>query len=208
MTKRILGITGGAGCGKSTALAYLSEKYNALCLLCDDVARQLQKKGQECYEPMLLLLGDDSFLDEQGEFDRARVAKAIFSDPKLLERLNGIIHPAVKRAVMEKIRSSGTSLVVIESALLFDADYDEMCDEIWYIYASEKTRMERLVKSRGYSEERCHNVFRAQKDEAFFRSRTDFTIDNDSETANWLYTQIDRGLAEHGFLYDSEREQR
>ena len=201
-------MTGGAGCGKSTALAYLSEKYNALCLLCDDIAKQLQQKGEECYEPMLRLLGGTSFLDSRGEFDRSKVAAAVFADRALLAELNSLIHPAVKRTVMEKIRLSDAPLVVIESALLFEADYGEICDEVWYIFADEETRMKRLIGSRGYSAERCRNVFRAQKDEAFFRSRADFTIDNNADTSGELYAQIDRGLAEHGFLYDSQREQR
>ena len=97
----ILGITGGVGSGKSTVLDYLKERYGAYLIECDDVARQLQQPGEECYEPMRELFQDDSLLREDGSFDRSAVARKVFSDEELLGELNRIVHPAVKRRVRE-----------------------------------------------------------------------------------------------------------
>ena len=207
--KHVLGITGGVGCGKSTVLAVFKERYGALCLSCDDIAREMQQKGGCCYALMLDLFGEE-YLNDAGEFDRAKIAKKVFADPGLLKKLNDLIHPAVKQQVAERVRSflaDGGQLAVVEAALLIEGDYGEICDEIWYIYTSEEARIDRLMASRGYSRERCLKMMKSQKNEDFFRTHTELTIDNNGKTED-LEKQIDRGLREHGFLYDSKREQR
>ena len=213
--KRILGITGGVGCGKSTVLDYLEKEYGALCLLCDDIARELQRRGGGCYEDMLSILGE-SFLDADGEFDRKKVAQAAFADPALLERINACVHPAVMREVNRRLQDyfseadsrQENALAVIEAALLIESGYGDICDEMWYIYAPETVRIQRLMTSRGYTEEKCRSIFKAQKPEDFYRIHTALTIDNGSDRLEDTYSQIDRGLLEHGFLYNRQRKQR
>jgi len=206
LKKRILGITGGVGAGKSMILAYLQEHYGACVISCDQVAADLQKPEGACYGPMLQLLGEEVLRPDK-TFDRAAIAARVFADEELLSRINGIVHPLVYREVREMIRQAGDRLVVIESALLLETGYRDICDEIWYVFALEEIRKQRLKKDRGYSDERIRSVMQSQKDERYFRSGCDYVIDN-SLDPDFAYRQIDRGLSEHGFMYDRQREQR
>ena len=211
---KVLGITGGVGAGKSTVLTYMKEAYGAYLLECDEIGRQLQRRGGACFEPMLDLFGEE-ILGPDGEFDRAKIASIVFADDAALEQLEQIVHPAVKTYVEETISRLGKledagrpPFVVVESAILLEEDYDLICDEVWYVYASEEVRAQRLAVSRGYSRERTMQVMASQKPDAYFRERCRLVIDNSSPEVHDTYEQIDRGLKEHGFLYDSQREQR
>ena len=89
---------------------------------------------------------------------------------------------------------------MVEAALLLDDHYDEICDEIWYIYASEEIRRQRLKSDRGYSDERIDEMFRTQRKEESFRELTDLTIDNSSDIIQNTCGQIDQALRERGFF--------
>lgn len=87
---------------------------------------------------------------------------------KCLRMMNGIVHPAVKEYIKKAIKreeENETNIFIVEAALLIEDKYDEICDELWYIYADEETRMERLKQNRGYSEEKCRSIFRNQLSE-------------------------------------------
>lgn len=210
----VLGITGGVGAGKSTVLGYLEKQHHAKVILCDDVARMLQEPDGACYPAMVELFGTE-VLQEDGRFDRQKLAAKVFADKELLEKLNAIVHPAVKQYVKDEIEkaerscslkeaSQGNkhrcSLVVIEAALLLEDDYGVLCDEIWYIYTSDEARRERLKASRGYSDERISQMMANQKPDAYFREHCQFTVDNSSDNVENTFEQIEKGLKEHGFL--------
>ncbi len=205
--KKILGITGGIGAGKSTVLDYLAKTYGASVVKCDELAASLQKQGGSCYEPMLQLFGREVLL-EDGEFDRNKIAQLVFADPVLLDNLNRIVHPKVKECVAGLAADYTGDLLVIEAALLIEGGYDRICDEIWYIYADTQVRIGRLIRDRGYSEEKARRIIRSQQPDAFFRSRTQLTIDNTRDSLEDTYRQIDEGLKTHGFLHNCQRQQR
>lgn len=200
---RVLGITGGVGAGKSTVLGYLKKRYDARVILCDDVARLLQEPGETCYQDMVDLFGTE-VLQPDGRFDRQQLAAKVFSDKELLEKLNHIVHPAVKQYVKDQIqqeeRAARVPFVVIEAALLLEDHYDLLCDEIWYIYTRDEARRERLKTSRCYSDERISQVMINQKPDAFFRKHCQFMVDNSCDNVENTFEQIDKGLNEHGFL--------
>ena len=211
---KVLGITGGVGAGKSTVLSYMKEKYGAYLLECDAIGRCLQSKGEACFKPIVDLFGEE-ILGEDGELDRQKIAAIVFSDAEMLRKLEQIVHPEVKNSVNETIRmlreideEYQPAFVVVESAILLEEQYDLICDEIWYVYASKEARIERLAQSRGYSRERTEQVMASQKPDSFFRERCQFMIDNSGSEVHDTFEQIDRGLIEHGFLYDRQREQR
>ncbi len=214
---KVLGITGGVGAGKSTVLNYMKEAHGAYLLECDEIGRRLQMRGGACFAPMVGLFGQE-IIGEDGEADRKKIASIVFNDRDMLRKLEEIVHPAVKAYVEDEIRSlreqavedrkNTPAFIVVESAILLEENYDRVCDEIWYVYASEEARAARLAASRGYSQERIRQVMEAQKADSFFRDRCQLVIDNSGPEVHDTYEQIDRGLKEHGFLYDSQREQR
>ena len=112
-------------------------------------------------------------LTGDGRLDREEISRRVFRDRELLERLNAIVHPAVKayiRRAMEKERQAGTPFFIVEAALLLEDKYDEICDELWYIYADEETRIQRLMKNRGYTEEKSRRIIANQLGREEFES--------------------------------------
>ena len=176
----IIGVTGGMGAGKSRVLAYLEEKWNARTIRLDDISRELLTRNGLCYEETIHIFGKE-IVKPDGDLDRALIAKMIFEDSLLRDRLNALVHPAVKaqvRWIAEEMRQLDAGLLVVEAALLIEGGYKEICDEIWYIYADENVRRERLKESRGYTDERIDGTFATQLTDEAFRARVDFVIDN------------------------------
>ena len=181
---RFIGITGGIGAGKSEVLKYIREHYKCVIYLADEVAHLVKQPGTKAYGELVGLLGED-VLGADGEIDRAAMADRIFANPALLEQVNGIIHPAVREYLLEqlaKVRESGEAeLFFVEAALLIECGYLALVDEMWYIYADEKVRRERLKASRGYSEEKISQIMAKQRTEQRFRESCDFVIDNSGD---------------------------
>ncbi|MCM1160925.1 MAG: dephospho-CoA kinase [Roseburia sp.] len=196
---KVIGITGGVGAGKTQILNYLEEKYQARILMADQVAHIVKEKGQSCYEPLVRLLGR-SVLDEKDQIDKGKMAAMIFSDQKLLLQVNHVIHPEVKKYILGQIeqeRKKGrTKFFFLEAALLIEEHYDEICDELWYIYAEDSIRISRLMESRGYSRERTLQIMKGQLLEEEFRKGCQFVIDNSGKLEEAL-EQIDRKLGEY-----------
>lgn len=194
---KFIGITGGVGAGKSEILSYLAKRPRTRVMLADEIAHDLMEPGTDCYDEICTAFsGEDIFLPEGG-FDRKKMAAVIFSDEKKREQMNGIVHPAVKRYVIdaaEKERQRGEiSLLVLEAALLIEEHYDAICDELWYIYTREDIREKRLIASRGYSPEKVHQIFASQLAEEIYRSHCKVVIDNNG-TVEETYRQMDLAL--------------
>ena len=201
---RFIGITGGVGAGKSAILSYLAEKPNTKVMLADEIAHDLMEPGTDCYRQIVeQFKGLDIFtegmsLKEDGQpFDRIKLAKVIFSDSKRREQMNAIVHPAVKAFVRKQyaveLDKGELEYLVLEAALLIEEEYDEICDELWYIYTSEENRRKRLKESRGYSDEKIDSIFKSQLSETEFRASTQVTIDNNGDLEETM-KQIEKAL--------------
>ena len=179
---RVIGITGGVGSGKSEVLRYLKEEYRACVCQLDETARGLQRKGTDCFSRIVEHFGG-RVVDAEGELDRAELSRIVFSDERELRALNEIVHPEVIRQVrgdIERKRAQGAELYIVEAALLPDVG-SGLCDELWYIYAEEKVRRERLKASRGYTDERITQMIAAQPGEERFRAVCTAFIDNSGD---------------------------
>lgn len=195
---KVIGITGGVGAGKTEILGYLQKRADCRVIIADQTAHELEKRGGACYDRIVALLGTE-ILSADGEIDRSKMAARIFADRDILNSVNGIVHPAVKEYIVDEIRKEQEKGVLrylfIEAALLIEDGYGEIADELWYIYADEKTRRERLKKSRGYSDEKTDSIMRQQMADHMFRRHCRVVIDN-SKTLAYAYQQIDEKLGE------------
>lgn len=177
---RVLGITGGVGSGKSEVLHYMETKYNGIVCELDEVAKILQKRHGSCFMPIIHAFGSE-VINDAGELDRQKLATVIFADEKKRKIMNEIVHPEVKRWVkrdIEEKKQMGVPLYIIEAALLPDAGYTDICEEIWYIYTDEHIRRERLKKARGYTDEKISRIFKSQLSDKDFRKACQVVIDN------------------------------
>ena len=130
---KVIGITGGVGAGKTQILEYLNNKYGATICQADAVGKKLQKKGTECFDAIVAHFGTE-ILDAKGELDREKLADIVFSDKVELSVLNSIVHPAVKEEIYKKIAKEerkNTNLFILESAILIEDHYEEICDNMY-----------------------------------------------------------------------------
>ena len=177
---KVLGITGGVGSGKSRVLEYLKTEYGAAICQLDETAKKLQKRGSPCYDRIVESFGTE-ILSEGGVLDREKLAQIVFRDESRLTLLNEIVHPEVKQQVRQYIseeKRKHRPLYVIEAALLPTAGYEDICDEMWYVFAKEAVRRERLKSSRGYTDEKITDMIRSQPSEDIFRKACTAVIDN------------------------------
>ena len=177
MKRWILGLTGGVGCGKSTVLDVLRKEYQAQVIEADRVAHELMGPNEKCSQEIARAFGTE-ILTEEGAVDRAKLAPIVFADEEKRRLLNRLVHPAVKQEIRKRIRESQASLIVIVAALLLGEHYEEICDEIWYVYADRETRIRRLEISRGYSRERALSIMDSQLTEEEFRAGCQAVLDN------------------------------
>jgi dephospho-CoA kinase len=182
---KIIGITGGIGTGKSTILNILQEDMGAFVLEADRIAHELMQPGHMMYQQIVDAFSTPELTDalvlENQTINREVLGTLVFSDAEKLKQLNTIVHPAVKQYILSAIeekQADGCPLFVIEAALLIEDGYSAICDELWYIYASEEVRIERLMEGRGYTLEKCRRVIQNQSDEDFYRKYCAHVVDN------------------------------
>ena len=194
---RFIGITGGVGAGKSAIISFLSEHYKCKIFMADDVAHEVRKPGTECHKQLVDLLGEEVVLDNK------KMAKVVFADEELLKKVNDIIHPAVENYILnardEAAKSGEYELFFLEAALLIEAGYKKILDELWYVYADREVRIGRLMENRGYPREKAEKIMDSQLSDEVFRANADFIIDN-SASLDKAYEQIKGRLGGYTWL--------
>lgn len=174
--KKVIGITGGVGAGKSSVLSILKEVFGARVILADLVAHDLMEPGSEGLKRVTEALGN-SFIREDGTVDRKALAEIIFHDDTALAAMNGIIHPMVWETIKTEALHCSEKLVIVEAAV-FDTAPIGLFDEMWYVYTTKENRIQRLMESRGYTKEKCESIIANQDTEEEYRRRCSRVIDN------------------------------
>lgn len=179
--KKVIGITGGTGCGKTVVMDLLEKRFGAGLLIADKVGHQLMAPGGKNYEDIVACFGTQ-ILDENGEICRPVLSKIVFGDPAQMEKLNAITQPNIREAILARLdemqEDDSISFIAFEAALIIEMGYKQYCDELWYVYADEETRIRRLKEGRGYSEEKSRSVMKSQLREEEYIKNSDRIIDN------------------------------
>ena len=178
----VIGLTGSIGTGKSEAARQL-EILGASIISADQVGHEAYTPNTEAWEQVVAAFGDDILQDDK-DIDRRKLGAIVFSDPSQLEKLNAIMHPRMARMVSDKIevlRGQGVKVVVVEAALLFEAGWDTLVEEVWVTDSSEDIVVGRLKERNGLSEEEAKKRINSQMDRAERIERSDFVIDNSSD---------------------------
>ena len=182
---KFIGLTGGVGAGKTTVLKAMKQLWRVRILIADEIAHEQMEPGTPCYKRLREVFGADDIWLRDGSIDRQGLAGLLFSDDEKRKQLNEIVHPAVKQYILGEVvkeRQAGNyDYVIVEAALLIEEHYDELCDELWYVYAPEETRKKRLMADRGYSAKKVEQIFAAQLPEAVYRQHCAVVIDNDRD---------------------------
>ena len=181
----VIGLTGSIGTGKSEAARQL-EALGASIISADEVGHEAYTPNTEAWEQVIAAFGDD-ILQDDGDIDRRKLGAIVFSDPSQLEKLNQIMHPRMARMVADKIevlRDQGVNVVVVEAALLFEAGWDTLVEEVWVTDSPEHIVIGRLKERNGLSEEEAKKRINSQMGRAERIERSDFVINNSGDMAD------------------------
>lgn len=186
---RVIGLTGGIGSGKSTVSQCLAD-LGAVILDADKVGHEAFKPNTEAWHEVVATFGRQ-ILTAGGEVDRKKLGEIVFNQPKALSQLNQIMHPRMHdmmKAQIEEYRRQGADVVVLEAAVLIEANWTSLVDEVWVTVASEAIVLERLKKQRGLDEEQTLARIRSQLSLEERVKHADVIINNDGELAEMKAT--------------------
>ncbi|HEX7433805.1 MAG TPA: dephospho-CoA kinase, partial [Anaerolineaceae bacterium] len=158
--KYVIGLTGNIATGKSVVRKML-EHLGAYSIDADALSHRAMAKGAPGYQNVIDTFGK-WIVDGNGEVDRARLGRVVFSDPDALRQLEGIIHPLVGQAVDLMIKRASQRVIVIEAIKLLEGNLIAGCDTVWTTYAPEPIQQARLVKKRNLSEKEALQRIHAQ----------------------------------------------
>ena len=180
----VIGLTGGIGTGKSEVARHLRD-LGAAVIEADVVGHEAYKPNTKCWREVIGAFGKD-ILQANGEIDRRKLGNIVFANPEQLARLNGIVHPGIARMVKDelgRLRSLGTPVTVLEAALLFEAGWDSLVEEVWVTDSPVEDVVERLRARNGLSKQEVMERMDSQMGRSDRLARADVVIDNASGVA-------------------------
>ena len=185
----VIGLTGGIGTGKSEA-ARILEEIGAYIIDADRLGHSAYLPHSEIWEEVVKEFGDGVLLPDE-EIDRKKLGSIVFNDPVQLAKLNAIMHPRMGKMVANLIEGSDAEVVVVEAALLLEAGWDALVDEVWCTGASEDIVIDRLKARNGLDKEEAQKRIKAQMSVDERKSRSQVMIENNGDLAQ-LTTVIEQ----------------
>lgn len=190
---KIIGLTGGIATGKSQVSSILSE-LGAMVIDADIVAREVVQKGLPAWQQLKDTFGEEYFLSN-GELNRRKLGQLVFSHPDELAKLNSITHPAIKAKIEERINDlkvqGYNGIVVVDAALLLEAGWETMVDQVWVVDAPMEKRIERIMKRDNLTRDQALSRINSQMSQQERIAKADKIIYNNSDIDS-LREQVQR----------------
>ena len=188
----VIGLTGGIGTGKSEAAKILGQ-LGATVIDADATGHEVYAPGTPGHRALAEGFGP-GVVGSDGEIDRAALGKAVFADASAMARLNALVHPLIREAVAKRLRgleTASTGVVVVEAAVLLEAGWDDMVDEVWVVEAPGSAVVDRLRPRFDGDEEAIAARVKSQVSQGERRKSADVVIKNDG-TLKQLRGRIER----------------
>lgn len=177
---KIIGLTGGIASGKSTVSRTL-EKLGAIIVDADQVAHTLIELEQPAWYDIIAAFGR-GVLNENGTINREKLGAIVFKHPEMLQQLNRITHPRIIKYLTDTLKAIETqhpdAVVVLEIPLLYEANMEKICDQVWVVWVDGETQVSRLMERENMSREDALRRINAQMSLDEKANRADFVIDN------------------------------
>ena len=170
-----VGVCGGIGSGKSTVCEMFAARGIAV-YSADERAKELMNSSESLREALVEAFGAECYRD--GVLDRAYLAGRVFGCDEQLQRLNAIVHPAVREDFERWTAEQSSDYVLLEAAILFEAHFDDVVDATVAVLAPAPLRLERAMKRDGVSREKIELRMAAQASDDELVSRANFAIVN------------------------------
>ncbi len=176
----VIGVTGNFGTGKSTVCDILVQ-LGATAINADNLGHELLQRHSQTYKELVTVFGED-ILTPAREIDRKKLAAAAFQDGKAQARLNAIMHPRmyqIVKDIIDRHRQHGNTVLVLEAALLIEAGWKPLVDQVWVTIAPEGVIIDRLQNQRGFNQEQILARLHKQMPAAEKARQADVVIDTD-----------------------------
>jgi dephospho-CoA kinase len=197
--KRIVGLAGGIGAGKSL-IADRLRAWGALVVDADRTGHEVL--GEPSVRETLIKTFGAGIAGEDGTIDRKRLAAVVFSDPEQRRSLEAIVHPAMmerfQSLIQQGLEDDSVPLIVLDAAILMEVGWDRVCDTIIYVDAPRSTRLARVQQNRGWDESELARRESAQWSVERKRDRAHIVIDNSRDAAHAL-AQVDEMMRDWGY---------
>lgn len=173
----IVGLTGGIGSGKTTVAGFFKE-LGIPIYIADEEAKKLMNTSKVLIKNIKKLFGDNAYVDEK--LNRPYIAKKIFSDARLLEKMNALVHPKVAKHFEKWVKKQQAPYVIKEAAILFESGSHKNCDFTITVITDEALKIERLLKRDETTESKIRDIMKHQWSDEKKMELSDFTIINNT----------------------------
>ncbi|QRM90897.1 dephospho-CoA kinase [Lacinutrix sp. WUR7] len=173
---KIVGLTGGIGSGKTT-VAKEFEKLGVPIYIADDEAKKLMNRSKVIRRKLIALFGDDAYKNDK--LNRPYLAKIIFNDKSILQKMNDIVHPKVASHFKRWLKKQDAPYVIKEVAILFENGSYKQCDYIITVTATIETRIARLLKRDETTVSKIEAILKNQWQDEERIALSQFVIQND-----------------------------
>lgn len=188
----IIGITGSIACGKSTVSNYLKSK-GYIVIDADKIGHEALDDDY-VKEKLILAFGNEIL--EDNKINRQKLGELVFGSSSNLNVLNSIVHPEIRKKILEKIdKNNDKEFIFIDVALLFEAKFDDLVDKIIVVYVDENTQLTRLMKRNSISKKEALSRIVSQMSPIEKAKLGDYTVNNNLDVIN-TYEQVDKVLSE------------
>lgn len=184
---KVVGLTGGIASGKSTVSNQIKE-FGIPIIDADKIAREIVKPDSKILNEIALEFGSD-ILSKDGTLNRKKLGGIVFNDPFMLEKLNNITHPVIRKEILlaiSRLRESGEKICVVDAAILIEGKFTDLVDYIILIYVDVKNQISRLISRDNISEGEALKRINSQMTFEEKRVYADFVLDNNK---NLEYTK-------------------
>ena len=181
----IIGLTGGIASGKSTTARFLEAK-GAVIIDGDVLGHRAYEPDTQAFRQVAETFGAD-VVGADGRIDRKVLGGKVFGDPEALDRLTGILWPEIRRMIQEGIAEARSAdpqvTIVLDAAVLIEAGWNDMVDEVWVVVVDVETAVARATARDGVDAEVIRKRVAAQLSNDERRRHADVVIDNSSDEA-------------------------
>ena len=174
-----IGLTGGIGTGKSLVTSFLQDQ-GANVINADLLGHEAYLPGTVGFEQVVSEFGED-IVGEDGHVDRQKLGPIVFSDPSNMDRLNAIMHPLIKDMIqtqLDDVEGKGQLIAIVEAAVLIEAGWESLFDEVWVVTADEEEIISRLASRNGLSREDSQKRINSQMTSIERSAHGDVIINN------------------------------
>lgn len=188
----VIGLTGGIASGKSTVTAFFKDQAVPV-IDADILGHRTYDPGTETFAAVVAAFGDD-LVATDGTIDRIVLGGKVFGKPEELKRLTDIVWPGIRKLASEQLselEAAGNTIAVLEAAVLFEAGWEDLVDDVWVVTVEPDIAVQRLASRNGLDEEAARARINSQLTNAERVARADVVIENNS-TLEALQAAIQR----------------